>query len=100
MVFICLDGALGCVDAMVCWFYELPFAILLLEEGFDGLGALVIGDVKGRFVPFIFQLVEYRFECLDDGLIFQIVDWFRKYVVGIVVIRDEEVLHAIEGADR
>ena len=75
-------------------------AILLLEEGFDGLGALVIGDVKGRFVPFIFQLVEYRFECLDDGLIFQIVDWFRKYVVGIVVIRDEEVLHAIEVADR
>ena len=63
---------------MVCRFYELPLAILLLEEGFDGLGALVIRDVKGRFVPFIFQLVEHRFECFDGGLIFQIVDWLCK----------------------
>ena len=70
MVFICLDGPLGCVDAMVCWFDKLPLAILLLEEGFDGFGALVVGDVECRFVPFIFQFVEYRFECLDDGLIF------------------------------
>ena len=84
---------------MVCWFYKLPFAILLLEDGFDGLRALVIGDVKGRFVPFIFQLIEHRFECFDDGLIFQIVDWFGKDVVGIVVVRDKEVLHAIEVAD-
>ena len=51
MVFIRLDYTLRCVDAVVCRFYELPLAILLLEESSDGLGALVIGDVKGRFVP-------------------------------------------------
>ena len=58
MVLVGLDGALCCVDAVVCRFDELPFAILLLEEDFDGLGALVVGDVKGRFVSFIFQFVE------------------------------------------
>ena len=46
MVFISLDGALRCVDAMVCWLYELPLAILFLEEGFDGRCALVISDVN------------------------------------------------------
>ena len=86
MVLVGLDGALCYVDAVVCRFDKLPLAILLLEEGFDGLGALVIGDVKGRFVSFIFQLVEHRFESFDDGLIFQITDWLCKNVVGVIVV--------------
>ena len=54
MVFICLDGLFGCVDAMVCWFDELPLAILLLEEGLDRFGALVVGDLECRLVSFVF----------------------------------------------
>ena len=59
MIFKRLDGTLGCVDAMVRCFYKLPFAIFLLEEGLDWFGALIVGDVECRLVPFIFQLVEY-----------------------------------------
>ena len=35
------------------WFYKLPFTIFLLEEGLDRFGALVVGDVEGRFVSFV-----------------------------------------------
>ena len=86
MVLVGLDGALCRVDAVVGRFDELPFAIFLLEEGLDGLGALVVGDVKGRFVSFISQFVEHRFKCFDDGLIFEIADWLCKNVVGVIVV--------------
>ena len=100
MVFVGLDGALCCIDAVVCRFHELPLAILLLEEGFDGLGTLVVGDVKGRFVSFISQFVEHRFKCFDDGLIFEIADWFCTNLVGVIVVCNKKVLHALERADR
>ena len=58
MVLVGLDGALCCVDAVVCMFDELPFALFLLEEGLDGLRALVVRHVEGRRVAFIFELVE------------------------------------------
>ena len=69
---------------------------------FSFLGKVVMGLVHWLSVtlPFIFQLVEHRFKCFDDGLIFQIVDWLRKNVVGVIVVRDKKVLHAIKGADR
>ena len=54
MIFKRLDGTLGCVDAMVRWFYKLPFAIFLLEEGLDRFGALIVGDVECRRVSFVF----------------------------------------------
>ena len=54
MIFKRLDGTLGRVDAMVCWFYKLPFVIFLLEEGLDWFRSLVVGDVECRLVPFIF----------------------------------------------
>ena len=46
MIFKRLDGAFGCVDAMVCWFDKLPLAILLLEEGLDRFGTLIVGEVE------------------------------------------------------
>ena len=58
MVLVGLDGAFRCVDAVVGRFDELPFAIFLLEEGFDGLGALVVRHIEGWSVAFIFEFVE------------------------------------------
>ena len=49
-----LDGMLGRDDAMIRWFYKLPFAILLLEEGLDRFGALIVGDIECRLVYFVF----------------------------------------------
>ena len=49
-----LDGTPGRVDAMVRWFYKLPFAIFLLEEVLDWFCVLFVGDIECRLVPFIF----------------------------------------------
>ena len=46
MIFNRPDGTLGCVDAIVRWFYELLFAIFLLEEGLGRFGAWIVGGVE------------------------------------------------------
>ena len=100
MVLVGLDGALCCVDAVVGRFDELPFAIFFLEEGLDGLGVSIVSYVKGGLVSFIFQFVENLFKCFDDGLVFEITDRLGKDVVGVVIVCNKEILHALERADR
>ena len=53
MIFTRLDCTLGRVDAMVRWFYKLPCASILLDEGLDRFSALNVSDVECRLVPFI-----------------------------------------------
>ena len=45
---------------------------------------------------FIFEFVEDGLEGGDDHLVFEIVDGPREDVVRIVVVRHNEVLHAVQ----
>ena len=91
-----LDGTFSRIDAVVCRLEKLPFAVLLLEEGFDWICALVVGHVECGLVSFIFEFVEDGLEGGDDHLVFEIVDGPREDVVRIIFVRHEEVLRAVQ----
>ena len=90
-----LDGLLGCIDAVICWFKKLPFAVLLLEEGFDRLHTLIVCHVECWLVSFIFEFVEDGLKGGDDLIIIKVVGRLSKDIVCVVVVCNKEVLHAI-----
>ena len=53
MVFECLNGPFGGIDAMVVRLDELGRAILLLHECLDGRGGLIVRDIENGFVPVV-----------------------------------------------
>ena len=54
-----LNGALGGIDPMVVWLNELPLTVLGSEELFQGLGGLVVGDMKRWLVALLFRFFKY-----------------------------------------
>ena len=58
MVFECLDGAFRGVDAVVRRLDELPPAVFVLEEFFDGPACLVVGDVEGGPMALVLSSVK------------------------------------------
>jgi len=45
MIFECLDGTFSRVNAVVVWFYEHELAIIVSEDFFDLLGALIVHHI-------------------------------------------------------
>ena len=61
---------------MVCWFDKLPLAILLLEEGLDGFGALVGGLLSET-------KIKIKFKICTLGLIWVYMDLLQRCHQGV-----------------
>ena len=81
---------------MVCRFDELPSTLLGFEEGLEWDGGLVVRDVEGWPVPFIFKLFEDLFKCCYNGGVCESLEREGEDKVGVIVVGDEEVLVAVE----
>ena len=95
VVFVRLYCSFRCIDAVICRFYKLPFAIVGGKIPFYGVGGLIVCDVEFRFVSFFFERTENCVESFDDGRICLVFYRNGEYVVGVIIVCDEVVLVAI-----
>jgi hypothetical protein len=100
VIFICLDGPLCCIDAMVSWFDKLPPAILCGEVPLDRLGCLIICHIKGGFVAFRSELGENCLKTFYDSLIRLTLYGLGKDVINVVIVGNKVCLVSIERSGR
>ena len=91
-----LDSLLCGIQTVISWFYKLPVTVFCLEESLYGFCCLVDGYIEGRLVTFVLQFLKHFCERLDYCFICDVLDWYRKDVVCVLVICDEIVLVAIQ----
>lgn len=53
MIFERLYCSFRGVDAMIVRLDELDRTVLLLHEGFDGRGCLIVSDIEDGFIPLV-----------------------------------------------
>ena len=91
-----LDCAFCRIDLVVVWLHKLPFAFVLLEVSFERLDCLIVCDIELGLMSFVNELCKNLVKCLNDGCVLQIVYWFRKYCICVIIIRHEKILIAFE----
>ena len=96
MGFVRLDGVLSGFYSVVFRLHELPSTVLCFQGGFYWFCCLIVCDVECRLVTLGYEVVEDFLECFDDGVVFEVFDWQRVYIICVVVLCNEEVLHTVQ----
>ncbi len=97
MIFEHLYGAFGRVNAVVMWFNKHELTILVGEELFDLLCALIAHHIYFYLVSFAFQKFELCFVCRKNSIVIKPGYWEAQDCVEFVVVYDEVTYIALKG---
>ena len=96
MFFEGANGTFSGIDAMVVWWDQLNFHLVLFDVFLNGLGAFMIHDVEHRQVLLCLQYVEDFREGGNDGCVGVVWHWADDDGVKVINVCGKNVLHVLE----
>ncbi len=84
------SAAIGSVDAVIMWLYDLELAFVFSKDFFDVLCGLIIHNVQLWLKPFCCQFFKVQFVRSEDAHVIQPGDGLCKDGIVFIVVKNKK----------